>query len=948
MKNQLTLLFLFSFLISFSQERISDIETNILPDDVYLVNDYYSFVLDDTNYMLYRDQSILQLVNMDDLQVPVRSFDLQVDCPVILGLDELDDTNRNFYVYDRRYGRVFNIDSTENQNRFIFFLPTGGKTGVIGDKYMYRYKRTQDIMGVEIIDLKNFSRQYYEYEGIISIKIIDDHIITISDDWNEWSELDVNTGALRLIHSGPGTIHSQNLSNVNNEFLCIDSYETVLLYDLESETVDSLCLEDYTLFYGKFFNSKNCYYYQNSYLVIDSDITYVRNKMNCNEVEILNIGRNYYTPITYSNDSVDIVFLYSQEKAIIYNETTSETINIEVQFNSAPEFVTIDQMIYLLSRENAENNEFRLDKIDMITGAYSSIHYVIPGMYSIDKLSEGENNKLIVLAKIGHVISKVEISTQQEEYSIETATSSRDYGLIRTSEWNKKGSTISSQVINNTTLLASVKEGSFQDASIDSLKSGYFQWDNLIAGMVTKDESLYFQLIDHSTLAVQDELFVSSLASEEFHEIVRIGDQYYELVEGKLYARYPEVSSLPSFENLFVNEVILQSESEVIVIGQREGFALSMLKIDESGISTVISDVGNSFYQSHSIWTTSGQRKVFHFENDTKDQSYIVCVDTQTGLVSEVKSFNGSVFKTHAEQVNKGWITFTFENMDDEFTFIVTNGKKIKTFSTEQISIDVASFPKVHYENGRLFYIDNTLGMVSLKENGDYTIVPIDNIEEYFWFHDILFIDDNYYLFFGTGQGIMASVLNEGLTNSELLFESPYSICGYIFDVSILGVTPEDLIVFSMNNLDTGNELWSLNVSTHEFELFADLNGYYSSGFKSIEFYEDNHVYFKAADSTGIFQLYRLGLDEQVVSTSEVINKLNTIHVYPNPASEEIRINQALNEVRILDIRGVVQGSIDYNPTSKTISLRDLALGIYFVEGYTESGVKYTGKFVKL
>ena len=80
-------------------------------------------------------------------------------------------------------------------------------------------------------------------------------------------------------------------------------------------------------------------------------------------------------------------------------------------------------------------------------------------------------------------------------------------------------------------------------------------------------------------------------------------------------------------------------------------------------------------------------------------------------------------------------------------------------------------------------------------------------------------------------------------------------------------------------------------------------------------------------------------------SVEELVRK-DAVEVFPNPASENITVDENITSYKILNIKGKVLVEAE-NAVSSTISVSDLPTGKYILQYKTTRGEFKTGLFIK-
>jgi hypothetical protein len=94
-----------------------------------------------------------------------------------------------------------------------------------------------------------------------------------------------------------------------------------------------------------------------------------------------------------------------------------------------------------------------------------------------------------------------------------------------------------------------------------------------------------------------------------------------------------------------------------------------------------------------------------------------------------------------------------------------------------------------------------------------------------------------------------------------------------------------------------------------------------------------------------VTQSYILVINQMPSSVEELIRK-DAVEIFPNPASENITVDENISSYKILNIKGKVLVEAE-NAVSSTISVSDLPTGKYILQYKTTGGEFKTGMFIK-
>ena len=91
----------------------------------------------------------------------------------------------------------------------------------------------------------------------------------------------------------------------------------------------------------------------------------------------------------------------------------------------------------------------------------------------------------------------------------------------------------------------------------------------------------------------------------------------------------------------------------------------------------------------------------------------------------------------------------------------------------------------------------------------------------------------------------------------------------------------------------------------------------------------------------------RISIAEDVSAIKHVNAAIETIHFFPNPATDIIHLDTEWQEAIVFDMKGMERIHVMNNSLLSSINVSQLASGNYFVEVVTQAGERKTGRFVK-
>ena len=940
-------IFILSLATISAQEKVSSIENFLIPEQVHQESSLSYIHYNDADYAMYLDLDQLKLVDINDEDAGVLSYQIQLECFKVLETEMLSNLENKIYLSSGAIIQEINLDEPDEVKLFSFQTLTQPKALYIRNNYIVGYKDGIDDITIEIIDLTDFSTQVYAYEGYTRLAPFDNRLLVVSPKYDKLTELDITTGNLEVFHEGGGIMKAWNVGDNKNELVFRDSTEYFFSYNFETKVKDTICH-----FYGHqldnyIFNSNNNIYYPGQFFTSFENFLYGINKEDCYTNESFQNFDLSNIPQTYSENGEDIILFQGSNSVIIYNETTDENFVHEVALGSTAKSIKVDNFVYVLGNVQDFSGKFRLSRFDMLTGDHLEILYDIPDIGIQFKIAMIDDNSLVILDEIEHLNSVIRLSLFNDDYEIRNMTASRDYGLIYNNYWNRHGTTISANLHQPEYRLLSLKDEQLTEVDLPDFKIGYYQWDDKIAGMSVQDDDLYFKIFDQSTQSVIEENYISSFANKERYSIVKIGDTYYEIINDRLYQRFPLNHIFPLFEEDEIYDVVFQSESEIVVILEDAQDIFSLARITTNGIEIIYSDLPKRHFKDIDVWVDNDHRLMLLFEDSENEETNIFSFDTQTGELLLNELYSGLVKRSYSVGEIHGWMTLEFEDADNQEFIVATNGKKVKKFEIGNLEVEPIYNFASQYINGYLFFTDEELGLVAVNEE-NLVIDISDDFGGIYRVHEGMLIDDTYYFIGSDDRAIMVFTSNLDFTELEQLYTTSLKYCSLNWKPQYLGNDVNGDILFTLETKNNGNEIWAINPESKEVNLYKDINGLPSSSIKSVEFLHEGIVYFKASDSTGIIQLYKLPVSFQPVNTTETVINPNEVGLYPNPVSSHLSLTIPLSSIVIKNISGIEVYKNSKIEVTSILDIQTLSTGIFILEGLDSDGLRYTQKFVKM
>jgi hypothetical protein len=165
-----------------------------------------------------------------------------------------------------------------------------------------------------------------------------------------------------------------------------------------------------------------------------------------------------------------------------------------------------------------------------------------------------------------------------------------------------------------------------------------------------------------------------------------------------------------------------------------------------------------------------------------------------------------------------------------------------------------------------------------------------------------------------------------------------------------------------ISKLDSGgNFLWAKKAGGNSFEESYSVaidnfgRAYLAGYFSSDSMFFDNTALLKVDTTMNTTDIFIAKLDTMFTGIAEAENLGTQISLYPNPASNELKIQSRvfgtelkIKEIEIYNVLGEKRLTPNPSPNGEglRVDVSSLAAGIYFVKLMTENGMA-TGKFVK-
>jgi hypothetical protein len=226
----------------------------------------------------------------------------------------------------------------------------------------------------------------------------------------------------------------------------------------------------------------------------------------------------------------------------------------------------------------------------------------------------------------------------------------------------------------------------------------------------------------------------------------------------------------------------------------------------------------------------------------------------------------------------------------------------------------------------------------------------------------------NLYALFTTGHFAQVDLTTgalSGLTMSNLT-TSGGNLRGDLAPAVNATPLPVKLVSFTGKNVGASNELTWVTATEENNKGFAverseDQKSWSSIGnvnSKAVNGNSSERLTYSFTDNgslanTEYYRLKQTDFDGKVIySVAVAIQSKNagtTVNIYPNPASESIKINGVTkgNTIRIADLSGKVVLTQTAQDKTSVISLSGLSKNMYFVQVVENGNVIYTGKVIK-
>jgi len=187
---------------------------------------------------------------------------------------------------------------------------------------------------------------------------------------------------------------------------------------------------------------------------------------------------------------------------------------------------------------------------------------------------------------------------------------------------------------------------------------------------------------------------------------------------------------------------------------------------------------------------------------------------------------------------------------------------------------------------------------------------------------------------------------NPGTSSGKYIYTEASSSCNFkraILQSSCIDLSGAQLpalkFAYHMYGLDMGS--MQVNVISPDtfatvFSVVDDQGNFWFPETINLNDFLNQTIQIQFVGVTGDFYRSDIALDDISISdltTIEEINTVSSVKMYPNPANDELTIssNKKINNILITDVSGKVVES--YKPSSNqiTLSVKNLAVGVYFI-----------------
>jgi len=222
---------------------------------------------------------------------------------------------------------------------------------------------------------------------------------------------------------------------------------------------------------------------------------------------------------------------------------------------------------------------------------------------------------------------------------------------------------------------------------------------------------------------------------------------------------------------------------------------------------------------------------------------------------------------------------------------------------------------------------------LTVNQNGVKEGLNVGSIVNSFSVNDFVYDNTKTKAFFDYGSVI------------DLSYSSPFTIGTFIGASGCVAYdNVKDLACYATNNdsYSSNSAITFKRYNTNTFLLYdSQVISGYTGQVKHITTCGGGRYLFNTSD-------YIILLKDPTAGIDNISGTTKTIEIYPNPVKDKflIRNDIQIKKLQIMDLSGNIVA--DYNYPDKTISVTEIAKGIYIVKCYDSENQYYTSKLVKI
>ncbi len=495
-----------------------------------------------------------------------------------------------------------------------------------------------------------------------------------------------------------------------------------------------------------------------------------------------------------------------------------------------------------------------------------------------------------------------------------------------------------------------------EDYRIDRVEDGLVYTDTMLVSPYIDDEiqasikaignDQVLELLDLNT-STSTRVTIPTISFDSFSRMIRVKDEiwivHYDNTSNEdIISKYGLDGNANGFINFNFNKIIFHDDNGVLFIGSNDEFPSYLFYYDGEEVTQLSESLTSSAF----VFASGNKHYLFSaFQDEIELYEFVPDIV----VLNEVESFIGNL-KSHANSLHNGFqsskvfsIVESVEYSNTIKTIVFEDGN----YEIVDIDLDESTFilsmNSFSFNGGQIYSVQDKFTNFFVNSNGMRTDLPID-LDEELLINDIYQENENVYLFVSTFFDTYVIKCDEEFNDCISLRNFDRQWCQYS-QIELLGHNQNE-VYFSSKGTDPIETIWTLDTSNDEFSYYNENEETQIQYFERRDFFQDGHVYFTAARSDKIHQLFRLKVSEGPNKT-ENTNIKNAFSIHPNPTASHTRIfsQSPLDKFTIYDSRGlkILQGQFD---ADGGYALPSLSSGFYFIHAQDKKGIPYVSKLV--